>query len=74
MSFIHTLIATQKGWLIRQAVKWTTIGAASAATWLAAKGVNIDNPEALTAGAVALTTGVVEMLLSKAASRIAAKS
>lgn len=73
MQLITTLISTQKGWLIRQTIKWVTIGGAMATSWLAAHNVQLDNPEAVTAALVTLTTGVIEMLLSKAASKIAAK-
>jgi hypothetical protein len=72
-SIIATLIATQKGWAIRQTMKWATIGGTSLTTWLVAHGVAITDGSALTAAAVTLASGVVELLLSKAASHIAAK-
>lgn len=73
MNIIETLIYTQKGWIIRQALKWIVLGAGSATTWLVAKGVAIDNPEAITGAATTIGVGLIEFALSKAASKIAAK-
>lgn len=73
MNIIGTIISTQKGWITRQALKWITFGAGLATTWLVAKGVAIDNPEAITGAATTIGLGLIELALSKAASKIAAK-
>lgn len=73
MKLIQTLISTQQGWIIRQALKLTAAGGVALTTWMAGKGLHLDNPEALTAGLSTVAVAVVEMALSKAASSIAAK-
>ncbi len=73
MNLISTLISTQRGWLVRQALKFATWGGVAASTWLASKGFHLDNPEAVTSALATLAVGATEFLLSKAASKIAAK-
>lgn len=73
MKLISTLISTQRGWIVRQALKFATYGGAAITTWLAAKGLHLDNPEAVTSALVTLAGGLTELALSKAASKIAAK-
>lgn len=73
MDLIITLISTQKGWLIRQALKGAAALGTMATTWLVAHGVAIDNPQAITAALMTLASGLTEIALSKAASKIAAK-
>lgn len=72
MKIIETLISTQKGWLIRQALKGAAALGTVATTWLVSHGVAIDNPQAVTAALATLATGLAEMALSKLASKIAA--
>jgi len=69
---LFTLVSTQRGWLLRQALKLTAAGGTAATTWLIAHGVNVDGA-ALTAGLVTVVAGLVEVALSKVASKIAAK-
>ena len=70
---ILNIISTQRGWIVRQAIKYATLAGASVTTWLLSQGVNISDSAAITAAAVTLATGAVEMALSKAASHIASK-
>lgn len=70
---LFNLVSTQKGWLIRQALKYTAVAGASLTTWLTSTGVEISDPAAITAALATLATGVVELLLSRVASKIAAK-
>lgn len=72
MKIIETLISTQKGWLIRQALKGAAALGTVATTWLVSHGVAIDNPQAITAALSTLVVGLAEMGLSKLASKIAA--
>lgn len=73
MKMIELLVTTNKGWLIRQLLKWTAAAGTTITTWLLAKGVAIDNPEAVTAAISTLAVGVAEMGLSKMASKHEAK-
>ena len=73
MKMIELLVTTNKGWLIRQLLKWVAAAGTTVTTWLLAKGVAIDNPEAITAALTTLTVGVAEMGLSKLASKHEAK-
>jgi hypothetical protein len=85
---LKTLIGTSKGWLFRQALKWgSSAGAAASAVVIThASKVNIDPTQAveiaaqtqqIAAGAtgLAISVGVaiIEGVLSKKASKIAAK-
>ena len=69
---LFTLVSTQKGWLLRQALKLTTTGGTAFTTWLIAHGVPVDGA-VLSAGLGTLAVGVLEFALSKVASKIAAK-
>lgn len=71
--FLFNLVSTQKGWLIRQAMKWAAAGGTALTTWLIAHGVPITDSAALVAACSTLAMGLVEFALSKIASRIAAK-
>lgn len=85
---IRSIVSTSKGWLFRQALKWGSSAgaAASAAVITNAAKVNIDPSQAaeiaaqtqqLAAGATGLAVSVgvaiVEGVLSKKASKIAAR-
>ena len=87
-SIFNTLIGTSKGWLIRQSLKWgASAGAAvSAAILINASKVNIDPTQAadiaaqsqeatvgITGLAISLGVAVIEGILSKQSSKIAAK-
>jgi hypothetical protein len=69
---LFTLVSTQKGWLLRQALKLAAAGGTALTTWLIAHGVNVDGA-ALSAGLATLVAGGLELALSKVASKIAAK-
>lgn len=71
--FLKYIVSTQRGWIIRQAIKYCAMGSAALATWLAAKGLDENSSQALAAGIAAGVSGLVELLLSKAASKIAAE-
>ena len=71
MSILRTLIATQKGWIIRQVLKGAGYAGAAVTTWLVSHKVGIDNPEAVTAAISTVAVGLLEMALSKLASPIA---
>jgi len=69
---LYTVVSTQKGWVLRQVIKWTTVGGTALTTWLVAHSVSVDGA-AITAALATLATGLVEAGLSKVASKIAAK-
>lgn len=69
---IINIVSTQRGWLIRQALKYTSLGVASFTAWLAGQGVIADET-ALLGAATSLVTGILELGLSSMASRIAAE-
>lgn len=73
MKMIELLVTTNKGWLIRQLLKIVATAGTTITTWLLAKGVSIDNPEAVTAALGTVAVGVAEMGLSKLASKYEAK-
>lgn len=72
-SLFFTLISTNKGWLVRQILKYVSTGAAALTAWLVAKGYDPDSAAALAAGLTAGVSGGLELLLSKYASKIAAQ-
>lgn len=71
-NILFTLISTQRGWLIRQALKIATTGGAAATTWLVSHGIAVEGA-ALTAGLSTVVVAAAEFALSKMASKIAAK-
>lgn len=71
-SVILNLISTQKGWIVRQVLKYTAQGSGLLTVWLASKGIITDGV-AVSAAVATIATGVVEFALSKAAAPIAAK-
>jgi hypothetical protein len=73
MDMITTLIATNKGWLVRQAMKLATTAGAALTVWLNKSGLPVEDPLVLGAAFAALATGAVELVLSKLASGIAAR-
>lgn len=72
-SLLFTTISTNRGWLVRQALKYLAMGATVAATWLVSHGYDAASAATLTAGLVAGIAGGLELLLSKLASKIAAQ-
>lgn len=67
-----SIISTNKGWLIRQALKYVAVGAAALTSWLTARGYDAGDAATLAAGLTAGVSGGLELLLSKFASKIAA--
>ena len=72
-SLVFSIISTNKGWLVRQTLKYVTVGATALTTWLISQGYEATNAETLTVGLVAGVSGGLELLLSKLASKIAAQ-
>jgi hypothetical protein len=72
-SLLFSVISTNKGWMVRQALKYVAMGATALTTWLVAQGYDAANAETLTVGLVAGVSGGLELLLSKLASKIAAQ-
>ena len=72
-STIFTIISTNRGWIVRQALKYVAMGAAALTTWLVAKGYDATSAAALATGLTAGIAGGLELLLSKLASKIAAQ-
>lgn len=70
---ITSIISTNKGWLVRQALKYVAVGGAAITSWLIAKGYDSANAEALISGVTAGIAGGLELLLSKLASKVATK-
>lgn len=72
-SVLFSLIATNRGWVVRQVLKYVAVGSTAMTTWLIAKGYDADSAVALAAGLTAGLSGGLELLLSKLASKIAAQ-
>jgi hypothetical protein len=72
-TILLSLISTNKGWIVRQALKYVAVGSTALTTWLVAKGYSPDSAMALAAGLTAGISGGLELLLSKLASKIAAQ-
>lgn len=70
---ITTIVSTNKGWFIRQALKYAAMGSAALSTWLVSKGADPSSTEVLVAGLTTAVTGGLEIVFSKLASKIAAK-
>lgn len=70
---VLTIISTNKGWIIRQALKYATIGGASLTTYLVSKGADASSVEAIVTGLITVATGGLELVFSKLASKIAAE-
>lgn len=68
-----TLVATNSGWLIRQALKGITAGAAALSAYLTAKGVEAELTTAITAGIVAGASWLLETGLSFLSRKYAVK-
>lgn len=70
---IASLVSTQKGWIIRQILKYITVGGSALSAWLVSQGAEASNVELIVTGATTFATGAIEFALSKVASKIAAK-
>lgn len=70
---ITSIISTNKGWLVRQALKYTTYGGVALSTWLVSKGADVSNAELIVSGVTTIVSGGLELIFSKLASKIAAE-
>jgi hypothetical protein len=68
-----SIVSTQKGWIIRQLLKYAAMGGAALSTWLISQGAEASNAELITSGLITAVSGALEFALSKVASKIAAK-
>ena len=73
MKLIETLISTNKGWFVRQIMKYATLGGGMATTFFVTHGVPISNPGAASALLATIGIGLLENRLSAWASPIAAQ-
>lgn len=73
MNILQNLISTQKGWIIRQVLKYAAQGGAMLTATLVSHGVAISDPQAITAALSTLAVGLIEVGLSKMASPISTK-
>ena len=73
MHLIEMLVTTNKGWIIRQALKGAAALGTTITTALVSHGVAISDPQAIIAALSTLAVGVAEMILSKVASQYEAK-
>lgn len=73
MKLIEMLVSTNKGWLIRQCMKGAAALGTIVTTWLVARGVAIDHPEAITGALTTLAVGLGELVLSRVAKGIETK-
>ena len=71
--FITSIVSTNSGWLVRQALKYAAMGGAALSAWLISKGAEASSAELIASGAVTLISGGLELIFSKLASKIAAK-
>lgn len=69
---ITSIISTNKGWLVRQALKYVTMGGVAFTTWLTAHGVESSSTELIVTGLTTAISGGLELVFSKLASKIAA--
>ena len=72
-NIIESIISTQKGWIVRQVLKYIAVGSAALSTWLVARGADPDSAQVIASGLAAAASGAAELFLSKLASKVAAK-
>lgn len=70
---INSIVSTNRGWLVRQALKYAAMGGAALSAWLVSKGAEASSAELIASGAVTIVSGGLELIFSKLASKIAAK-
>ena len=64
MKIVYTLVATNTGWITRQALKYSTLAAAALGGYLAKQGVDADISLIITTAVVGAITFVTEQTLS----------
>lgn len=72
-NIVNSIVSTQQGWIVRQALKYIAVGGTALSTWMVAKGADPDSAQVIASGLVAAASGAAELFLSKLASKIAAK-
>jgi hypothetical protein len=72
-NIINSIVSTNKGWIVRQILKYAAMGGAALSTWLVSKGADASNVELIVSGLTTVVTGSAEIVLSKLASKIAAE-
>lgn len=70
---ITSIISTNKGWIVRQVLKYAAMGGAALSTWLVSKGADASSTELITSGLITVVSGGLELVFSKLASKVAAK-
>lgn len=70
---ITSIVSTNKGWFVRQILKYAAMGGAALSTWLVSKGADTSSAELITSGLVTFVSGGLELVFSKLASKVAAK-
>lgn len=70
---VSTIVGTNKGWLVRQALKYAAMGGTALSAWLVSKGADASSVELITTGLITVVSGGLELFFSKLASKIAAK-
>lgn len=70
---ITSIISTNKGWIVRQVLKYAAMGGAALSTWLVSKGADASSTELIISGLVTVVSGSLELVFSKLASKVAAK-
>lgn len=70
---ITSIVSTNKGWLVRQILKYAAMGGAALSTWLVSKGADASSTELITSGLITVVSGGLELVFSKLASKVAAK-
>lgn len=69
---LFTIVGTNKGWLLRQCLKFATSAGVWITAQLSAQGVELDNPQAVVAALCTVVAWLLELVLSKLASKLAA--
>jgi len=69
---LFTIVGTNKGWLLRQCLKYATAAGVWVTAQLSAQGVALDNPQVVGAALGTIAAGLLELALSKVASKLAA--
>lgn len=72
-NIITSIISTNKGWIVRQVLKYVAMGGAAITTWLVTKGADTSSAELIVTGLTTVVTGSLEIGLSKLASKVAAE-
>jgi len=71
-NIINSIVSTNKGWIVRQVLKYVAMGGAIASSWLISRGADASNADLIISGATTIITGALELGLSKLASKVAA--